>query len=135
MPQGGLQMNITAFVLFAVATAALCLLTAIEGIGLFRHAGETGRATAIITDILAVDTETGKGKSQRAAVRYQVNGQTLLSENRVSVPTTAQKGDKLPICYLKERPRRLYIRTKTRLMVMGLGAVICAALSWYFYSR
>ena len=120
-------MNRDTIFLSAVAVAALGFGLANAILFLVkrnRTAKTTGTVSAVST---ALPEGTRFRNSKWAAVSYQVNGKTYLSENRIQVPMASQVGSPVAVRYDTQRPEKLYCFSVSRIVISLLIAAICTA--------
>ena len=82
------------------------------------------RATGNIVDISTLAAETMKVyNSKWALVMYNVDGQMIISQNRIVVPMSSNIGDPVKIQYDRDNPSVLIVQSPKRFVVF----MLCAA--------
>lgn len=110
--------------LFLFAAFALFLLGCKEGIILLKKRDRLCRATGNIVDISTLAAETMKVyNSKWALVMYNVDGQMIISQNRIVVPMSSNIGDPVKIQYDRDNPSVLIVQSPKRFVVF----MLCAA--------
>lgn len=111
--------------LFAIAAAALCLGLADAVLFLLKR-NRTARTTGTITYIgTALPRRTSFRNSKWAAVSYQVDGKTYLSENRIQVPMASRIGSSVTVRYDTQRPEVLYHFSVSRIVISLFISALC----------
>lgn len=122
--------NMKKDVMFLYIIALACIaFTLIEGISLILMNGKTATAFGTIVDIKAA-VSGSKNNSKWAVMRYNVDGKTYTSSNRMQVPMSSVVGSQIQVRYCIDQPTKLYSGSFTKLAIAFIVAVICVVIGY-----
>lgn len=117
-------------VIFLYIIAIACIIfTLIEGISLILMNGKTATAIGTIVDIETA-VSGSKNNSKWAVMRYNVDGRTYTSCNRIQVPMSSVVGSQIQVRYCIDQPTKLYSGSFTKLAIAFIMAVICVVIGF-----
>ncbi|MFT9056102.1 MAG: hypothetical protein ABF449_05690 [Ethanoligenens sp.] len=117
-------------VMFLYIIALVCIVfTLIEAISLILMHGKTATVIGTIVDIKTA-VYGSRNNSEWAVVRYNVDGKTYTSSNRMQVPMSSVVGSQIQVCYCIDQPNKLYSSSFTRLAIALIVAVICVVIGY-----
>ena len=117
-------------VIFLYIIALVCIVFAlVEGISLILMNGKTAAVIGRIVDIKTA-VSGSKNNSKWAVMRYNVDGKTYTSCNRIQVPMSSAIGSQIQVRYCTDQPAKLYSGSFTKLAIAFIVAVICVVIGY-----
>lgn len=117
-------------VIFLYIIALVCIVFAlVEGISLILMNGKTAAVIGTIVDIKTA-VSGSKNNSKWAVMRYNVDGKTYTSCNRIQVPMSSAIGSQIQVRYCINQPTKLYSGSFMKLAIAFIVAVICVVIGY-----
>jgi hypothetical protein len=117
-------------VMFLYIIALVCIVFAfVEGISLILMNGKTATVIGTIVDIKTA-VSGNKNNSKWAVMRYNIDGKTYISCNRMQVPMSSVVGSQIQVHYCIDQPTKLYSGSFTKLAIAFIVAVICVVIGY-----
>lgn len=117
-------------VIFLYIIALVCIVFAlVEGISLILMNGKTAAVIGTIVDIKTA-VSGSKNNSKWAVMRYNVDGKTYTSCNRIQVPMSSAIGSQIQVRYCIKQPTKLYNGSFAKLAIAFIVAVICVVIGY-----